>query len=256
MAVATATVDINCDMGESYGAYTMGDDMAMLESITTANVACGFHGGDPEVMATTIAAAKQRGIAVGAHPGFPDLWGFGRRRLPFTTDEITRLFAYQIGAAAGIAALVGHKITHVKAHGALGNMAAEEPEIARAVARAVAGVDKNLYLLVMPGSALERAADEAGLPGVYEIYADRAYTDDGQLVSRKIAGSVLHDPNEIQRRVVTMVRDGALIAASGKRLPARIQSICCHGDTPGAPAIARAVRAGLEGAGFKVKPFA
>jgi UPF0271 protein len=255
MAIAISTIDINSDMGESFGAYTMGDDMAMLESITTANVACGFHGGDPEVMFKTMSAAKAKGVAVGAHPGFPDLWGFGRRRLPFTHDEIVRFLAYQIGAAQGMAALAGHKLTHVKAHGALGNMAAEEIDYARTVAKATAAVDKNLAMMVMAGTALERAADEAGLRPIYEIYADRAYTDEGQLVSRKLPGSVIHDPSEVRRRVVEMVQEGAVIAQSGKRLPARIDTVCCHGDTPGAPAIARGVRAGLEAAGITVKPY-
>jgi UPF0271 protein len=253
---AAATIDINSDMGEGYGAYRMGDDMALLETVTSANVACGFHAGDPEVMAATMDAAKRKGVAVGAHPGFPDLWGFGRRRLPYSTEEIVRLIAYQIGAAAGIAALVGHRLTHVKAHGALGNMAAEELEIARAVAGATKAVDRNLALLVMGGTQLERAGVESGLRLVYEIYADRAYGDDGQLVSRKLAGSVIHDADAVVRRVVDMVGEGAVITTSGKRLPTRIESVCVHGDTPGAVAIARSVRAGLERAGFKLKSFA
>ena len=249
-------IDINCDMGESFGAYKIGDDMAMLETITSANVACGFHGGDPEVMAATMAAAKDKGVAVGAHPGFPDLWGFGRRRLPYSTDEIVRFLAYQIGAAAGIAALVGHKLSHVKAHGALGNMASEELEIARAVAKATRSVNLELSLLVMGGTQLERAGNEAGLRLIYEIYADRAYGDDGQLVSRKLPGAVIHEPNAIVERVVRMLDERAVIAESGKRLPTKIESICVHGDTPGAVAIGRAVRAGLERAGYKLKSFA
>jgi UPF0271 protein len=249
-------MDINCDMGESYGAYTIGDDMAMLDVVTTANVACGFHGGDPEVMAATMSAAKTRGVAVGAHPGFPDLWGFGRRRIPYSTDEIVHFVAYQIGAAAAMATLVGHKLTSVKAHGALGNMAAEELEIARAVARATKAVDPSLALLVMGGTQLERAGDEAGLRLIYEIYADRAYADDGQLVSRKLEGAVIHDPDTVMRRVVDMVAERAVISTSGKRLPTKIESVCVHGDTPGAVAIGRAVRSGLERAGIKLKPFA
>jgi UPF0271 protein len=251
-----ATIDINCDMGESFGAYTIGDDMAMLDTITSANVACGFHGGDPEVMAKTMTVAKDKGVAVGAHPGFPDLWGFGRRRLPYSADEIVRFLAYQIGAAAGIAALVGHKLTHVKAHGALGNMASEEIEIARAVARATHAVDPDLALLVIGGTQLERAGLEANLRLVYEIYGDRAYGDDGQLVSRKLPGAVIHEPDAVAERVVRMVGEGAVIAVSGKRLPTKIESVCVHGDTPGAAAIGRAVRAGLERAGFTLKSFA
>ncbi len=256
MVTAVGTLDINSDMGESFGPYTMGDDFAMLDVVTTANVACGFHGGDPDVMAKTMDAAKSRGVAVGAHPGFPDLWGFGRRSLPYTTDEIVRFVAYQIGAAAAMAALVGHKLTSVKAHGALGNMASEEREIARAIAHAAKTVDPDLALLVMSGTQLERAGSEAGLRLVYEIYADRAYTDEGQLVSRKLPGAVIHDPQTVARRVVEMVGAGAVICASGKRLPAKIESVCVHGDTPGAVAIARAVRDGLERAGIKLKAFA
>ncbi len=247
-------MDINCDMGESFGAYTIGDDMAMLQVITTANVACGFHGGDPEVMAATMSAAKKNGVAIGAHPGFPDLWGFGRRRLPYSTDEITRFVAYQIGAAAGVASLVGHKLTSVKAHGALSNMATEDIEIARAIARATKSVDPNLALLVMGGTHLVRAADEAGLRAIYEIFADRAYDDEGQLVSRKIPGSVIHDPQIAAQRVVEMIGEGAVISTSGKRVPVTIDSVCVHGDTPGAAAIGRAVRTGLERAGHKVEP--
>jgi UPF0271 protein len=232
----------------------MGDDVALLDVVTTANVACGFHGGDPEVMAKTMAAAKERGVAVGAHPGFPDLWGFGRRRLPYSTDEITRFVAYQIGAASAMATLVGHKLTSVKAHGALGNMAAEEFEIAHAVAKAAKAVDPSLALLVMSGTQLERAADAAGLRPIYEIYADRAYTDEGQLVSRKLPGSVIHDPQAVVKRVVEMVGAGAVISTTGKRLPATIESVCVHSDTPGSVAIARAVRDGLERAGIKLKP--
>src|SRR5579872_5022573 len=240
---AMKSVDLNADLGEGFGRYECGDDEAMLWIITSANVACGAHGGDPEVMAATMAAAKEKGVAVGAHPGFPDLWGFGRRRLPYSTDEIVRFLAYQIGAAAGIAALVGHKLSHVKAHGALGNMASEELEIARAVAKATRSVDSELSLLVMGGTQLERAGNEAGLRLIYEIYADRAYGDDGQLVSRKLPGAVIHEPDAIVERVVRMLDERAVIAESGKRLPTKIESICVHGDTPGAVAIGRAVRA-------------
>lgn len=250
------TIDLNSDMGESFGAYTMGDDMAMLKTVTSANVACGFHGGDPEVMAATMTAAKANGVAIGAHPGFPDLWGFGRRRLPYSTDEIVRFLAYQIGAAAGVAALVGHKLTHVKAHGALANIAFEELETARAIAKATKSVDPNLALIVIAHSQLERAGIEAGLRVIYEIYADRAYDDAGLLVSRKLPGSVIHDVETVTNRVVEMVRTGTVTSMSGKRLPTKIETICVHSDTPGAVEIGRAVRAGLERAGLTLKPFA
>ena len=250
------SIDLNCDCGESYGAYVMGDDAAMLEIVTSANVACGFHGGDPEVMARTFRLAKEKGVAVGAHPGFPDLWGFGRRRLPFSAAEIERLVAYQIGAAQALAAYAGHRITHVKPHGALSNIAAEDNEIARAIARATKIVDPQLVFLAIAGTELERAGADEGLSVAREIFADRGYGDDGQLLPRGQDGAVLHDPQIIAARVLKMVEEGAVIAASGKRLPTRIDSICVHGDTPGAVAIAATVRKELAAAGVSLRAFA
>jgi len=250
------SIDLNCDCGESYGAYVMGDDAAMLEIVTSANVACGFHGGDPEVMARTFRLAKEKGVAVGAHPGFPDLWGFGRRRLPFSAAEIERLVAYQIGAAQALAAYAGHRITHVKPHGALSNIAAEDNGIARAIARATKIVDPQLVFLAIAGTELERAGADEGLSVAREIFADRGYGDDGQLLPRGQDGAVLHDPQIIAARVLKMVEEGAVIAASGKRLPTRIDSICVHGDTPGAVAIAATVRKELAAAGVSLRAFA
>lgn len=249
-------VDLNCDCGEGFGAYTMGDDAAMLDIVTSANVACGYHAGDPDIMARTFAIARERGVAIGAHPGFPDLAGFGRRRLPYACDEIERFLAYQIGAAQAVAAYAGHRITYVKVHGALSNMAMEDPAGARAIARAIKAVDPALRFLAIAGTALQHAGEEAGLAVVREIYADRAYTDAGHLVSRALPGAVLHDAEEAADRVSAMVREGAVIAQSGKRVPVGIDSICVHGDTPGAVAMARAVRAKLEAAGIALKPFA
>ncbi len=188
------SIDLNCDCGESFGVYQMGDDAAMLGIVTSANVACGFHGGDPEVMASTFRIAKENGVAVGAHPGFPDLWGFGRRRLPFSTGEIERLVAYQIGAAQALAAYAGHKITHVKPHGALSNVAMEDRDVARAIARAVRAVDSDLAFLAVARSALEQAGAAERLNVVSEIFADRAYTERGLLLPRTQDGAVLHDP--------------------------------------------------------------
>ncbi|MGA3302566.1 MAG: 5-oxoprolinase subunit PxpA [Methylovirgula sp.] len=249
------SIDLNCDCGESFGAYTMGDDAAMLGIVTSANVACGFHGGDPEVMAATFRMAKEKGVSVGAHPGFPDLWGFGRRRLPFSTDEIERLVAYQIGAAQALAAYAGHKITHVKPHGALSNVAMEERDVARAIARAVRAVDLNLAFLAVARSALEQAGAAERLNVVSEIFADRAYTERGFLLSRTQAGAVLHDPATIAERVLAMVSEGAVISSGGQRIPTVIHSVCVHGDTPNAVAIAKAVREKLGKAEFSVKPF-
>lgn len=250
------SVDLNCDCGESYGAYVMGDDAAMLALVTTANVACGFHGGDPEVMAQTFKLAREKGVAVGAHPSFPDLWGFGRRRLPFSAAEIERLVAYQIGAAQALAAYAGHKITHVKPHGALSNVASEEADVARAIARATKAVDPQLIFLAIAGTELERAGQAEGLAIAREIYADRGYGDDGLLLPRGKPGALLHDPAAIAARVLTMVETGTVISATGKALPVAIDSICVHGDTPDAVAIAAAVRTSLTEAGIDLRPFA
>lgn len=250
-------VDLNADLGESFGAWRMGEDEAMLGIVSSANVACGFHAGDPLVMWTTCATAKERGVAVGAHPSFLDLWGFGRRPIQGERPEdVMRQCVYQIGALQAVAAAVGHRVTHVKPHGSLGNMAAEDDGLAMAVAEATAAVDRSLVLVAMPGSALERAGERKGLPLAREVFADRAYDDRGMLVSRKLPGAVIHDPEAAARRVLAMLEEGAITAASGRKIPARIDTICVHGDNPAAVAMARAVRAALEGAGVAVRPFA
>ena len=249
-------VDLNCDMGASFGRWTLGDDAAMLDIVTSANVACGFHGGDPNVMVETARLAKEKGVAIGAHPGFNDLAGFGRRVIRGDTmAEVERMVAYQIGAMQACAALAGHAVTHVKAHGALGNLSNEEPDFARAIGRAIKGVDAALVYVTMPGLATERAAEEYGLDSVAEIFADRAYEDDGQLMSRKKPGAVLHDPEEAATRVLAMLREGAVVTASGKRLPARIATVCVHGDGGTAVAMARRLRARLEADGMAIRPF-
>jgi UPF0271 protein len=250
------SIDLNCDCGESFGAYVIGDDDAMLKIVTSANVACGFHGGDPDVMARTFRLAKANGVAIGAHPGFPDLQGFGRRRLPFSAAEIERLVAYQIGAAQALAAYAGHKITHVKPHGALSNVACEEPDIAKAIARAAVAVDPQIIFLAVARTELERAGVAAGLAVAREIYADRGYGEDGLLLPRGEAGAVLHEPDLIARRVLSMIQENAVITASGKKLPTEIDSVCVHGDTPNAVAIAAVVRAKLGDAGISLAPFA
>jgi UPF0271 protein len=233
----------------------MGDDAAMLDIVTSVNVACGFHAGDPEIMAQTFKAAKAKGVAIGAHPGFPDLWGFGRRRLPFSPGEIERIVAYQIGAALGLAAYAGARLGHVKPHGALSNIAMEEEEVARAIARAVRAVDPSLVFLAPAATKLEKVALAQGLNVAREIFADRAYTDAGLLVDRSQPGAVLEDAGDAAERAAAMVLEEAIIAASGKRLPAKIDSICVHGDTPNAVAIAKVVRARLEQAGMVLAPF-
>lgn len=253
---ASRTVDLNADLGEAYGVYRLGDDDAILDIVTSANVACGFHGGDPEVMARTFALAKARGVAVGAHPGFPDLWGFGRRDIPFTTGEIERLVAYQIGAAAALSAYAGHPITFVKAHGALGHQAQADPEVAGAVNRAIKAVDPGLTCLAIALGHQERLAREAGLRVKSEIFADRAYTEEGLLVSRQRPGAVLHDTVAAAERAVRMVRTGAIETVSGRSLAAPIDSICVHSDTPAAVALAGAVRQRLEAEGVRLQNFA
>jgi UPF0271 protein len=249
-------IDLNCDMGEGYGRWSLGDDAAMLDIVTSANVACGYHAGDPNIMVETARLAKEKGVSVGAHPGFNDLWGFGRRVIRGDSmAEIERMIAYQIGAMQACAALAGHKVTHVKAHGSLGNLANEEPEFARALGRAIKGVDASLVYVTMPGLPTERAAEEFGLDAAAEIFADRAYEDDGQLMSRRKPGSVLHDAEDAAARVLSMVQEGAIITPSGRRIPARIDTVCVHGDGPTAVTMARRLRQVLEQNAVEIRPF-
>jgi 5-oxoprolinase (ATP-hydrolysing) subunit A len=250
------TIDLNADLGEGFGAYRCGDDAAMLDIVTSANVACGFHAGDPEIMAETFAQAGRRGVVCGAHPGFPDLAGFGRRPMPFTAAEIERQVAYQVGAAQGIAALAGHPLRYVKAHGALANRAAAERDVADAIARAVRAVDPSLSLLAIARTAQVAAGEAAGLRVHAEIFADRGYTEDGQLIPRGQAGALITDADAAAERVLTMVRSGGLVTARGTHLPTRINSICVHGDSAHAVTLARAVRALLKSAGIALRAFA
>jgi 5-oxoprolinase (ATP-hydrolysing) subunit A len=250
------TVDLNSDMGESFGAWTMGNDEAMLDIVTSANVACGFHAGDPNVMFATARIAKDKGVAIGAHPSWPDLIGFGRRVIHGDSPaEIERMVAYQIGALMGIAAMAGHTVTHVKAHGALGNVCMVDQDVADAVARGVRAVSRDLISVAMPGLCNERAAHKAGLPYVREVFADRAYEDNGALVSRKKPGAVIHDADFAAERVLRMLQDRAVTTASGKVIAVEIDTICVHGDTPTAVAMARAIRDRLTAAGVTLRPF-
>ncbi len=250
------TVDLNADCGESFGPWNMGDDPAILSIVTSANVACGFHAGDPDTMLETFATAKERGVSVGAHPGYEDLTGFGRRIIPMKPEAIETMVAYQIGAAVAMSAMAGHPISHVKAHGALSNHAMVDPDAANAVAAAVRAVDPNLTLLAIATTELERAGREAGLKVASEIFADRAYEANGLLMSRAKPGSVLSDGDDAASRIVAMVKEGAIIAHDGTRIPTAIHSICVHGDNPHAIAIASTVRTALEGAGVTLAPFA
>ena len=248
-------VDLNSDTGEGFGPWKMGDDAAMLDIVTSANVACGFHGGDPEIMAKTFALAREKGVAIGAHPGFEDLKGFGRRNIPLSTGEIERMVAYQIGAAQALAAYAGHKLTHVKAHGALGNLAQQHADVAQAVNNAIWSVDRNLICLTIALGHQERLARERGMHVRSEIFADRAYTAEGFLVDRSIPGAVIYDGNTATERVVRMVQSGAIETIDGKSLRTEIDSICVHSDTPAAVKIAALVREGLEKAGVHVVNF-
>jgi UPF0271 protein len=250
------TIDLNCDLGESFGPWEMGHDAAMIELATSVNVACGYHAGDADIMRRTCELAKARGVNVGAHPGYRDLHGFGRRPFPgMKASEIENLVAYQIGALQAVATAAGHKVTHVKPHGALSNVACEDPATAKAIASAIKAVDPSLVFVVLANSALVQAGEAANLPMVHEVFADRAYEDDGSLVSRKKPGSVLHDAKAIADRVVRMVQDGAVVSVTGKVIKMRTDTVCIHGDTPGAVDIARGVRRALKDAGIAVAPF-
>ena len=248
-------IDINADVGESFGAYTIGNDSALMTSITSASVAAGFHAGDPSVLRQTIRLAKSHGVAVGAHPGFPDLVGFGRREMHVTPAAAEDFVLYQIAAVAGVAAAEGVRLQHVKPHGALFNMAARNAGLAAAIARAVASFDPSLILFGLAASEILGAGRAAGLRVASEIFADRAYEPDGSLRSRIKPDAVIHDAAVVVARAVRMVRDRAVQAVDGTVVPLEADTICLHGDTPGADLLAAQLRAGLEAAGVVVKPI-
>ncbi len=250
------TVDLNSDLAEGYGTYTCGDDAAMLALVTSANVACGFHAGDYNIMANAFAIAKDKGVAVGAHPGYPDLHGFGRRVIPFPAKDIENFIAYQIGAAVALAAKAGTRITYVKTHGALGNLAAANEEVAGAVARAVKGVDPSLGFLSQVLSVQTRVAQDIGLTVYNEIFADRGYQEDGQLIPRGQPGAMITDADAAATRILTMLKEGAIITGSGKLLKTPIDSICVHGDSAHAVAMAQALKQTLIAEGVTLKAFA
>ncbi|HLB49137.1 MAG TPA: 5-oxoprolinase subunit PxpA [Anaerolineales bacterium] len=242
-------IDLNCDMGESFGRYTLGHDEAIMPLITSANIACGFHAGDPLVMARTVALAARFGVGVGAHPGCPDLQGFGRRSMDLSSDEVESIVLYQVGALAGFARAAGAELAHVKPHGALYNQAATDRVSAQAIARGVARFSKNLTLVGLAGSVLIEAGVEAGLHVANEGFPDRAYNPDGTLMSRRMPGAVLESPEEAAAHAVRLVRDG--IAFRDSRV--RVDTLCIHGDNANAPLIAEAVRAALEANGVEVE---
>lgn len=248
-------VDLNADMGESFGVYALGDDDALLRSVTSANIACGFHAGDPGTMARAVAACVAHGVALGAHPGLPDLTGFGRRALAVTSAEVRDLMTYQIGALAAFAARSGQRLQHVKPHGALYSMAERDPDIAAAIALAVREVDAALILMGLSGGSLVAAGREAGLQVANEVFADRSYTPGGTLTPRELPGAVLHDPAQVAARIVRLVTEGTIAASDGTDLTLAADTICLHGDSPGAAQLAHAARQALETVGVVVRPL-
>lgn len=246
-------VDLNCDMGESFGAYTIGNDEELLRQVTSANIACGFHAGDPSVMRRSVRAAISMGVRTGAHPGLPDLSGFGRRNMDISPEEAFDLVTYQTGALEAFIRQEGGRLSHVKPHGALYNMAAASRPLAEAIAQAVYRFDPELILYGLAGSELIAAGRTAGLRTAGEVFADRAYRPDGSLVPRSQPGAVLHDPEQVAAQVLRMVKDGTVIAIDGSPVPLDADTVCIHGDSPGAAAFARDLRERLQAEGIRVQ---
>jgi UPF0271 protein len=249
------TIDLNADVGEGFGPWPMGDDEGLIPVVSSVNVACGFHAGDPVVIARTIGVALRAGVAVGAHPGYPDLAGFGRREMELSADELETALVYQIGAVEALARAAGTELRHVKPHGALYNRAARDPETAVIVARAVRAVSADLVLVGLTGSASLDAGRAAGLGVAAEAFADRAYEPNGSLRSRRLDGALIGDPAAAAARAVRLVVDGEVEATDGSLLRLDADTLCIHGDTPGAAVIARAVRAALQAAGVAIAPL-
>jgi len=245
-------IDLNSDLGEAFGPWPMGQDAALMPLISSANVACGFHAGDPGTIRTTLRLARKHGVAVGAHPGLPDLVGFGRREMQISPDDVEDLVLYQIGALSALARSEGMTLQHVKAHGALYNMACRDEALAEAIARAVVAVDPTLVLFGLPGSALIQAGLDAGLPVAAEAFADRAYQPDGSLAPRSVPGSVIHDVDAVVARAIGMVTTQSVVTTDGSSIEFEADTLCVHGDTPGAVALAAAIRRGLEDAGVTI----
>ncbi|PYB69793.1 LamB/YcsF family protein [Rhizobium wuzhouense] len=248
-------IDLNSDLGESYGAWAMGDDEAMLSIVSSANVACGFHAGDPLGILKTVQAAAKEGVSIGAHVSYPDRVGFGRRDMDVTSAELTADVIYQIGAIKGVAAAAGVTVGYVKPHGALYNRIAHDPKQGQAVIDGIKAIDPNLVLMGLAGAPILALAQKSGLKTVAEAFADRAYTPGGELVSRREAGSVLHDSDLIARRMLQLAREGTLEAIDGSTIKVDAQSICVHGDSPSAVAIAREIRRAFETDGIAVRSF-
>jgi 5-oxoprolinase (ATP-hydrolysing) subunit A len=248
------TVDINCDMGESFGAYTLGRDTEVLDFVSSANIACGYHAGDPLVMAATVDLAVAKGVAIGAHPGYRDLEGFGRRAMDITPEEAHHLVLYQIGALHGFVAARGSRIHHVKPHGALYNVAAKDVELAEAIASAVQQLDPNMILFGLSGSELIAAGERVGLRTASEAFADRSYQDDGSLTSRRLPGAMLEDESTAIEQVLRLVKEGRVRSQQGTDVDVRADTICIHGDEPRAVDFAKAIREALAREGIDVRP--
>lgn len=248
-------INLNSDMGESFGRYTVGDDAALMKIIKSASIACGFHAGDPLVMANAVRLARDNGVSIGAHPGFNDLGGFGRRPIRMNAKELEYMVAYQIGALQGIAAGVGIKVTHVKPHGALNNMAHDEAEYATAIARAIKSVDRDIIFVANACSEMVLAGQREGLPVAVEAYVDRTYEDNGNITSRRHADAMIHDPQQAIRQVLSFIDEQAIISKHGKKIPTPIHTFCAHGDEATGVAVAGAVRAALEAQGISVVPL-
>jgi UPF0271 protein len=250
-------IDLNSDVGESFGNYTLGLDEQVIPLISSANIACGFHAGDPAVMRHTVALARKSGVGLGAHPGLPDLVGFGRRNMDVTLEEIKDIVTYQIGALQAVAALQGARLQHVKPHGALYNMAVKNSAIWDAVAEVMAGLDERLILFVLAGSdrgELEGIGKRRGIRIAFEFFADRAYNTDGSLVSRKLPGAVIHDNDVVAHKVVKLVKEGRVKTIAGSEIELKAETICVHGDNPKALALVKKIRETLKAAGVTVKP--
>jgi UPF0271 protein len=251
-------VDLNSDVGESFGIYKLGLDKDLIPLISSANIACGFHAGDPSVMQHTVSIAKKHGVAVGAHPGFPDLLGFGRRNMDISLTEIRDYVVYQIGALQAFVAMAGLKLQHVKAHGALYNMGVHRVDIYEAIAKAVAGIDKDLILVVMSGPArkeLEGIGNKYGIRIAFEAFADRGYNPDGTLVSRKEPGAVLGDPLAVSDRIVKMVKEGKVVVRDGSEIELKADTVCLHGDNPAALTLVQTIRESCAVSGVEIAPL-
>lgn len=252
------SIDLNCDMGESFGAYKIGMDESVLKFITSANIACGWHAGDPNVMETTIKMAKAKGVGIGAHPGYPDLLGFGRRNLNCTPEEIRQYMIYQIGALQAFCKVCGATLAHVKPHGALYLTAVDNEEIARAVAQAIVSINPDLYFVALAGKkgeTMTRVGEETGLKVMYEAFPDRAYTPEGTLAPRANPGAVITDPDEVAQRALLMAKEGIVKATDGSTIELKAQTLCVHGDTPAAVKLVETIRAVFKDNDINVEPM-